>query len=103
MRLVSIYLFVCFSVILLYDAAQNPSADTPLVLFGVALCKALVIGKFVLLGEALQPGSRLKASTLLERIAWRTLGMLVVLIILKLIEELILGWVHGQSIEHNHG
>ena len=58
--IVSMYLLICFSVILLYDAAQNPSADTPLVLLGVALCKALVIGKFVLLGEALQPGSASK-------------------------------------------
>lgn len=96
--LVSIYLFVCFSVILLYDAAQNPSVDTPVVLIGIALCKALVLGKFVLLGEALQPGSRIKAATLLQRVALRTLGMLLVLVLLKLIEELILGLVRGQGI-----
>ena len=96
--IVSCYLFVCFSVILLYDAAQNPPTDTLWVLLGIALCKALVLGKFVLLGEAMQPGSRVKASTLLQRIAWRTLGMLLVLVLLKLAEELILGLAHGQSI-----
>jgi hypothetical protein len=64
----------------------------------MAACKALVIGKFILIGEALKPGTRIAAPTLLARVAWRTVGMLIVLVVLKLLEELIIGLVHGQSV-----
>ena len=64
----------------------------------VALGKALVVGKFILIGDALGAGSRIKATTLLERVAWRSAGTLVVLVILKALEELIVGLVHGRNV-----
>ncbi len=33
-----------------------------------------------------------------HRVAWRSVGMLVVLVILKIIEELIVGLVHGKNV-----
>jgi hypothetical protein len=95
---ISAYLFVCFGVVLVYEASQSPAKDVTWLTIGIALAKALVMGKFVLIGEALKPGTRISAPTLLHRIAWRTLGMLIVLIVFKLIEELIVGLVHSRSI-----
>ena len=95
---VSLYLFVCFGVILVYEASQSPAVQATTLGLGVALGKALIMGKFILIGEALKPGTRIGAPTLVGRVAWRTIGMLVVLIVLKLIEELIIGLVHGQSV-----
>lgn len=96
---VSAYLFVCFSVILFYEASQPAaSPQSGVIGLGAALVKALVIGKFILIGELVKPGTRVEAPTLLHRVAWRTLGMLVVLIVLKIVEELIIGAVHGQGI-----
>ncbi len=96
--LVSLYLFICFGIILLYEASQSPAKEATLLTIGAALIKALVMGKFLLIGEALQAGSRIDAPTLVHRIAWRTIGMLIVLVILKLIEELIIGLVHGAGV-----
>lgn len=96
--LVSAYLFVSFSVILYYDASTSTGRSADAAGIGAALFKALVIGKFILIGEIFKPGSRRSAPTLLHRIAWRTLGMLLVLILFKLIEELIIAAVHGQGI-----
>lgn len=95
---VSAYLFVCFSVIFFYDASTSTGRSADAVGIGAALFKALVIGKFILIGELIKPGSRVSSPTLLHRVAWRTLGMLLVLIFLKLIEEIVVAAVHGQGI-----
>jgi hypothetical protein len=95
---ISAYLFVCFSVILFYDASTSTGRSADAVGIGAALFKALVIGKFILIGDLFKPGSRVGAPTLLHRVAWRTLGMLLVLVLFKVIEEFIVAAVHGQGI-----
>ncbi len=94
---ISGYLFVCLSVIMLYEASQGADKTASWVDLGVAMGKALVLGKFILIGEAVKAGSRVRAPTLLHRVAWRSLGLLVVLIVLKLLEELIVGLAHKES------
>lgn len=95
---ISAYLFVCFSVILFYDVSTSDDIEANAFRIGAAAVKALVIGKFILIGELVKPGTRMSAPTLLHRVIWRTLGMLVVLVILKLVEELVISTVHGQGI-----
>lgn len=95
---ISAYLFVCFSVVLFYDASTSTGRPADAFGVGAAVVKALVIGKFILIGEIFKPGSRVSAPTLLHRVAWRTIGMLIVLILFKIIEELVVGAIHGQSV-----
>ncbi len=95
---ISLYLFVCFSVLLIYEASQSASANLSLLTLGTAVIKSLVIGKFILIGEALKPGTRVVARTLLHRIAWRSLGLLSVLVLLKLLEEMVIGLAHGMEL-----
>lgn len=95
---ISLYLFLCFGVVLVYEASQSANVQVSVLPLAAAVVKALVMGKFILIGEALKPGTRLGAPTLLHRVAWRTLGLLVLLIILKLLEELIIGLVHGEAV-----
>jgi hypothetical protein len=95
--MISAYLFVCFSVILVYDASKEAGGATSALGLGAALVKALVLGKFILIGEALKPGTRVAARTIVHRVALRTVGMFVVLVVLKLLEELVIGWAHGQG------
>lgn len=96
---ISLYLFVCFGVVSLYDTSQSAVEESALVLLGVAFVKALVMGKFVLIGELFKPGSRVRATTVLQRIIWQTLGLLIILVIFKILEELVVGLVHGQAVE----
>jgi hypothetical protein len=97
--IISLYLFVCFGVVLIYEASQSTAKEATSLGIGVALGKALLLGKLILIGDALKPGTRIGAPTLLHRVAWRTVGMLVVLIGLKLLEELVVGMVRFQSID----
>lgn len=95
---ISLYLFVCFLVVLIYEASQSPAKDWSILTIGLALAKALVLGKFILIGEALEPGTRIGARNMLQRVAWRTLGMLAVLIVFKFLEELVVGLVHSKGL-----
>jgi hypothetical protein len=95
---ISAYLFICFSVILLYEAALAPVGQNALLELGVALGKALVLGKFVLIGAAVESRTQMNTTGLVSRVARRTVLILAVLIALKLLEELIIGVVHDRSI-----
>jgi hypothetical protein len=94
---VSAYLYVCFAVILLYKSAVLSSAGEHFLPLGLAAGKALILGKFVLLGEAAGVGTRVRAQTLLQRIVRTTLLFLVLLVLLTIVEEVIVGLVHGHS------
>jgi hypothetical protein len=94
--MISAYLFVCFSVILLYRSAVLLEQGQHFLPFGTAAVKALVLGKFLMIGEALWVGGRLPAKTLIGRIALRSLMLLVVLLLMTLVEEVVVGWVHHQ-------
>ena len=95
---ISIYLFLCFSTLLIYEASLSETKEINLLTIGIALGKALILGKFILIGEVLQPGSRINAPTLLHRVAWRTIGMFLVLVVFKFLEELIIGLMHSRGV-----
>lgn len=95
---VAAYLYVCFAVLLFYESTLLPREGGGFVLHGLAAIKALVLGKFILIGEAIGVGTHLQVGTLAKRIASRSLLLLVVLIVLSVIEELVVGRVHGHSL-----
>jgi hypothetical protein len=95
--LVTAYLFVCFSVLLLFKESAG-DVEQGSVNYGLALVKALVLGKFLLIGEVINAGSRADAQPLLHRVIWKSLALLVVLIVLVGIEELVVGWFHDQTL-----
>ena len=95
--IVSAYLYVAFAVLMLYENSVLRQAGAGLLPHGIAIVKALVLGKFILIGEAIGAGKRLRAATLARHIAGRSLAILLVLVVLTVIEELIAGKVHGRS------
>ena len=95
---VSAYLYVCFAAILLYKSAILSSIGEHYLPLGLAAGKALILGKFVLLGEAAGVGTRIGARTLLQHILRKSVLFLVLLVLLTIVEEIIVGLVHGHSI-----
>lgn len=95
---VSAWLFVCFGVLQMYQSAVLQDAGVHYLPLCVAAVKALIIGKFLLIGDAVRarlqrPPGRLPAS-----IATRVVWLLVILALLTVAEELVVGWIHGLSI-----
>jgi hypothetical protein len=94
---VSLYLWICFAAIQLFKWAVLRDVGVAYLPLGFAAAKALILGKFVLLGDAAHVGQRVEARTLLQRIVIRVALMMVVLVVLIVIEELVAGAIHGRS------
>lgn len=95
---VSAYLYVCFVAILLYKSAILREIGQHFLPFGLAAGKALILGKFILLGEAAGVGTRVGAHSLLQRIMRRTVLFLALLLVLTIVEEIVIGLVHGRAV-----
>ena len=95
---VSGYLYVCFVAIVLFKMAVLRDAGVAYLPLGLAAAKALILGKFVLIGEAVHVGSRVGARTVLQRIVRRVVLLFALLIVLVVVEELVVGWIHGHPL-----
>jgi hypothetical protein len=107
---VAVYLYVCFAALLLFEDSLQPGRSGGLLPHGIAAIKALVLGKFLLLGRAVGAGTRVHTRTLAGRIGVRSAVLLVVLALLTLLEEVVVGRIHGTAIAatvtdllHGHG
>src|SRR3990167_9210885 len=95
--LISAYLYVCFGVLAMNEAALLQVNDVQFAPYGVALIKALVLGKVILIGHVLSVGQLSGGAPLLHKIAWKALAMLLFLLAFKALEELVVGWHHGET------
>jgi len=96
--LISAYLWICFAVLTLFKAAILESESIVWAPLGFAIVQALVLGKFLLIGDALKVGRRDEHHPLAKRIAWRSLALLGILVVFKALEEIIVGLVHGKGV-----
>ena len=96
---ISTYLFICFSALLFYKAAILRSDGIEYAPLGVAIVKALVLGKFVLVLHALKIGERKSgAGVLATDIVKKSVLFLLFLCAMSVAEELIVGFFHGREI-----
>ena len=95
---VSGYLYVCFGALLFYKSAILRNEGINYLPYGVAIVKALILGKFILLGHMLKIGQRNVRARLVIEILRQSVIFLVLLIALSCIEEIIVGLIHGRSI-----
>ena len=92
------YLFVCFSAVLFYRMAVLQKYGIDFAPFGLAAIKALVLGKFIMLGRMTGIGDRYKDKPLIYPVLHQSVLFLVMLIVHSLAEETIRGWFRGQSV-----
>jgi GYF domain 2 len=97
--IISGYLYICFGSLIFYKAAILRGHGIEFSsLFGLALVKALVLGKFILILQALgvgRPGGR--AGALLASVLKTSVLFVVCLIVLSVIEEMTVGYFHGEA------
>lgn len=92
------YLYVCIGVLTLYKTAILRDVGIVFAPLGFAAVKALILGKFILLGKAAGLGARGGAASLGWRIVRKAVLFLALLIVLEALEEVASGWLHGHSI-----
>ncbi|HLW91388.1 MAG TPA: hypothetical protein VKS78_08825 [Roseiarcus sp.] len=96
---ISAYLYVCFGALIFYKAAILQSQGVEFAPYGLALGKALILGKFILLAHALKIGDRSKPSRLALDILWKSLIFAALLIFLSVVEEVVVGLIHGRHVQ----
>jgi hypothetical protein len=96
--LVSAYLYVCFGALLFYKMAILNGEGVSYTPYGTAAIKALILGKFILLGQAAGIGDRYERRRTIHVIAHKALLFLVMLFVLSAIEEVIVGIIHGRTV-----
>jgi hypothetical protein len=95
---ISLYLYVCFGAILLYKESVLEGHGLSYAPYGLAAAKALILGKFMLIGQALHLGERYKHKPLIHMVLYKSVIFLIVLVALSFVEEIIVGAIHGRTV-----
>lgn len=101
--LISLYLFVCFIVLNLYESSVKGETSISATQFTSVLIQALLIGKFILIGKVIGVGTRIASVKLLHRVALKSLAFVILLCTFKIAEEIVVGWMHNQTALHSMG
>jgi hypothetical protein len=95
---VASYLFVCFGALIFYKASILHGEGIEFTVFGLAIAKALILGKFLITLEALKVGEDKKhARSALANIVTKSALFSLLLFALTVMEELIVGHFHGRA------
>ncbi len=100
---ISVYLYVTLGAIIMMKAAVLHTEGIAFAPFGLAAVKAVVLAKFMLLGNAMKLGERMTARPLIWPTLHKAFAFLVLLIILNTTEEAVVGLFHHQSIAASLG
>jgi hypothetical protein len=92
------YLYVCFSAVILYKASVLTEQGISYAPWGFAAVKALILGKFMLIGNAMHLGQRLTNRPLIYPTLRQSFIFLVFLLVLLSIEETLVGLLHGRTV-----
>jgi hypothetical protein len=96
--ILAVYLWVCFAAIVFMRDAIMKFEGVSYLPWGFAAIKAVIIAKFVMLGEMLQSKEKRTREGLLISILRKTSILLVLLVILTFLEEVAVSLIHGQHL-----
>ncbi len=96
--ILTIYLYITLGAVILMKTAvlHSHGIDSPV--WGIAIVKAMLLAKFILVGHAMKLGERKTRGPLIWPTLRNALAFLVLLVVLTVLEEVIVGLFHGQSI-----
>jgi hypothetical protein len=101
--ILAVYLYITLGAVVLMKTAVLHSQGIAFAPWGIAVVKALVLAKFMLLGNAMKIGRRNTTLPLIWPTLHKAFAFLVLLIIMTTIEEAVVGLFHHQSIAASLG
>jgi hypothetical protein len=96
LAIISVYLYVWFGALLLFKTAALRAHGIGYAPYGFAAIKALVLGKFILLGNDLHIDARLTGMPLIRFLAYKVLIFTAFLFLLSFLEEIAIAFLHGR-------
>jgi hypothetical protein len=97
------YLYVTIGAVIALKTAVLHTRGVEFAPWGIAIVKALLLAKFMLLGRALKIGESDNTRPLIWPTLRRAFAFLVLLVTLTTIEEVVVGLFHRQSIAESLG
>ena len=92
------YLYACYGLLLIYKAVLLNERGVDYAPYGLAVAKALLLAKFVLIGDKLQLGARIGGRSRMYIILRKSVLFFLLMIALSIIEEAIVGLLHDRSV-----
>ena len=96
--IITVYLYISLGAVILMKTAVLRTQGIEFTPWGIAIVKAAVLAKFMLLGNAMKIGGRNTTRPLIWPTLQKAFAFLVLLIIMTIIEEAIVGLFHRRSI-----
>jgi hypothetical protein len=92
------YLYITLGAVILMKASVLHDHNISVTLWGVAIVKAAVLAKFMLLGRAMKIGERYSSRPLIWPTLHKALAFLVLLVVLTIVEEAVVGLFNHQTV-----
>jgi Protein of unknown function (DUF1214) len=96
--ILTVYLYVTLGAVVIMKTSVLHTEGIEFAPWGIAIVKALLLAKFILLGNAMRIGERYPTSPLIWPTLHKAFAFLLLLVILTIIEEAVVGLFHHQSI-----
>jgi hypothetical protein len=100
--ILTVYLYIILGAVIAVKTAVLHTEGIEFAPWGVAIVKALVLAKFILIGDAMKIGER-HTGPLIWPTLHKAFGFLLLLVILTIIEEAVVGLFHHRSIAASLG
>jgi hypothetical protein len=101
--ILAVYLYITIGAVIMMKTAVLHTEGIDFAPWGIAIVKAMLLAKFMLVGRAMKIGERDTTSPLIWPTLYRAFAFLVLLIILTIIEEAVVGLFHHRSIAASLG
>ena len=98
LAIVAVYLYITLGAVVLMKTAVLHDQGISFAPWGIAAVKALLLAKFILLGRAMKIGERYTTRPLIWPTLHKSFAFLVLLVVLTIIEEVVVGLFHHQSV-----
>src|SRR4029077_4951999 len=89
--ILTVYLYITLGAVIVMKTAVLHTEGIEFAPWGIAIVKAMLLAKFMLVGRALKIGERNTTSPLIWPTLYKAFAFLVLLVILTIIEEAIVG------------
>jgi hypothetical protein len=96
--IISVYLYITIGAVIMMKTAVLRTEGVEFIPWGIAIVKAVVLGKFVMLGNLVHVGGRDISGPLVWPTLRKAFSFLVLLAVLTIIEEVVVGLIHHRSI-----
>ena len=94
---IALYLWIVFSLFIMYKAVVLRENMIDLIEHGVALINALVLGKFMLIAKTFRTAERANNAPLIYPTLSKSAIYAAILGVFKILEDVIVGYFHGKS------